>query len=242
MLKFAALAGIALAATSLAGCQSSGSSALSSAGSVDMGEYFEQRLAVGRLHLAANRPTKAITAFRQAAYDPRYAGEAYNGMAIAYDRIGRADLAERYFAEAVKASPGDERFARNLARFEGREIMLAQQASEAPAEVAVADIGQSDLRGPVRVEPHTQQLRGPVHVENAPEVKVARTSPGQVSLGTKAQGSSVRMVERIEEPARITVQGMSNADRVMQRVRRSAQARRGYPIRIVLRDDSTKRP
>lgn len=242
MRKFAAIAGITLAATALTGCQAINGSGLSASGPVDMSEYFEQRLAMGRLHLSANRPTKAITAFRQAAYDPRYAGEAYNGMAIAFDRIGRADLASRYFAKAMELDPKDERFARNLARLEGREIMLAQLPDEAPEQVAIAEFEQGEVRGPLTIQPRREELHGPVQVEKAPQVKVARTSQGQVALATKGASSSVRVVERVEAPASVKVETRQTAARVVQRVRRNAQARRGYPIRIVLRDDSTQRP
>jgi len=247
MRKLATIAGVTLAATTLGGCQLLGGPPMAHrSDNVDMGEYFEQRLAAGRLHLEENRPTKAITAFRQAAYDPRVAADAYNGMAVAYDRIGRADLAARYFAEAVKADPSDERFARNLARLEGRALAAPTMPTlrdETPGQLAVTDFGAQEVRGPITIQKRPEEIRGPVQVEKAPRVALSRTAKGQVSVAPTEHSNVVRMVERLDDPAGITVESRrSSAQRVAQRVRRNAQARRGYPIRIVLRDDNAKRP
>lgn len=241
MRKIASIAGLVLAATALGGCQSifGSDSAQADIRDLDMSEYFEQRLAMGRAHLAAGRPTKAIVAFRQASYDPRFAGEAFNGMAIAYDRIGRADLAARYFAQAVKAAPGDERFARNLARFEGHSPR-AVPFEEEPIELAVKGDAAPDIRGPITVETRNIQVASPVKVEQAPKTRVARVSPGQVAIGAAA-ASAVRTAA-VEEPARITVETGQSARRLVQRVRRNAQARKAYPIRIVLNDANSRRP
>ncbi|WP_156500365.1 tetratricopeptide repeat protein [Croceicoccus bisphenolivorans] len=244
MRKIATIAGLVLAATSLGGCQSIFGSGTASAdlNDIDMTDYFQQRLTMGKLHLQGGRPTRAIVAFRQASYDPRFAGEAFNGMAIAYDRIGRADLAARYFAQAVEAAPGDERFARNLARLEGRgPIPLPALPETAPVEMAVTDLALPDVRGAVTIYEAPEDLRGPVKVEKAPAVTVARVAQGQVSVGVKQNGSVTRMAGQSVEPARITVEtrgsGISASDRVAQRARRNAQARKAYPIRIVLRSD-----
>ena len=55
-------------------------------------------------------------------------------MAIAYDRMGRYDLAGRFFAQAVAAAPQDARFARNASRFE--EAMLARGEIAADTQLA----------------------------------------------------------------------------------------------------------
>ena len=130
-----AVLAIALA-MSLGGCQSlfGGTKFASRADSaepatVDMSAYFAERIEAGKAHLRNNRPTQAIVAFRQASYDAAYSADAYNGMGVAYARMGRADLAKRFFGMALAAAPHDERYARNLARLESEgsanEIMLA---------------------------------------------------------------------------------------------------------------------
>ncbi|RVQ69387.1 hypothetical protein EKN06_04180 [Croceicoccus ponticola] len=239
MRKIATIAGLVLAATSLGGCQSLFGSNTASAdlNDVDMSSYFEQRLLEGRLHLNANRPTRAITAFRQGSYDPKYAAEAFNGMAIAYDRIGRPDLAARYFAKAVEADPRDERFARNLARFEEYAVMAMPTLPDAaPVELAVAEIQLPDVRGAVTIQPRPRELSGAVKLDRAAPVQVARVSQGQVAVGAAPTGA-VHLADRGNAAAHITVASRQTSQRVAERVRRSAQARKGYPIRFVLRSD-----
>ena len=102
-------------------------------------------LATGRTHLGFGRNADAITAFRGALRDQPGNAEALNGLAIAYDRIGRKDLAQRYFELAVASSPDDARYGQNLARFlqkTGRPAMAAnlpgQKDADRIAEVAEA--------------------------------------------------------------------------------------------------------
>lgn len=266
MPRIATIAGLVLAATSLTGCQSIFHSGTASADlrSLDMSDYFAQRLAAGKANLAAGRPAKAIEAFRQASYHPAYAGEAYNGMAIGYDLIGRADLAARFFAEAVEAAPGDERFARNLAKLEGRAVPPQPALPEATAPVEMATTQPTpEVRGAVTIEHAPERLsgavqqelapqartgrnalRGPVRVEKATTARVARVAQGQVAIGAQPAATAARMADKSTQPARITVESRSSVrlstQQVSERARRNAQARKGYPIRIVLHSDSSK--
>lgn len=133
---------LSLSVLALAACQNSplhlGMRDRPATATQDMSSYIEQRIEEGREHLQSNRPGAAVVAFRQASYHGDYAGEAYNGMAIAYDMMGRYDLAERYFSAATNAAPEDMRFARNANRFE-----VAQRTrNEAAPEVMLAAGGQ----------------------------------------------------------------------------------------------------
>ncbi len=272
MRKIATLAGLVLAATSLSGCQAfgGGGNAALTAQDFDMSDYFERRIATGRAELKAGRPTLAIVAFRQASYDPRYAGEAYNGMAIGYTQIGREDLAASLFAKAVTAAPGDERFARNLARLEGNGVIPAL-LDAVPVELAVSDPILSTLAVPSAVTPEAaapvtlgpvasgpvtpsaaamktvampaartvsagprkRELTGAVRIDRAAATQLARASTGQVRIGTASAGT-VHLAEKGHPVATITVEGRNSSIRVAQLARRGAQARKAYPIRIVL--------
>ena len=126
MRKMSSMLALAVSSLALGGCQSlfGNASFAERAPAVEpsslaMSDYFAARLEAGREHLAAKRPTQAVTAFRQASYDPAFAGRAYNGMGVAYAQLGRQDLALRYFTMAVAADPSEERFGRNLARLQG---------------------------------------------------------------------------------------------------------------------------
>ena len=124
----------------LGGCASLGNFGFRSADTqraenvrIDLSDYFASRLADGRAHLRAGRFASAADAFRQASYHPRTAAEAANGLGIAYDRMGRADLAKVQFEKAVGLAPEEARYNRNLAKFEGKELRV-QLAKKAAAE------------------------------------------------------------------------------------------------------------
>lgn len=76
-----------------------------------------EALVRGRSFLAARQYGLAIELFKSARHEPSLRTESLNGLAIAYDAIGRRDIAERYFEEALASQPADERTRRNVARF-----------------------------------------------------------------------------------------------------------------------------
>lgn len=95
----------------------------------------EAALMAGKDALRQGQYAAAITDFRIARLDPALEAESLNGLAIAYSNIGRPDLSERYFRQAVALAPDDRRFAANLARFQaisGKASSLAPVLAEAP--------------------------------------------------------------------------------------------------------------
>jgi tetratricopeptide (TPR) repeat protein len=71
-------------------------------------------LAKAQANLAAGESATAISLFRQYLRSAPHSVDAYNGMAIAYDRIGRFDLSRRYYEVALKLSPEDSRVINNI--------------------------------------------------------------------------------------------------------------------------------
>lgn len=105
----------------------------------------QESLARGRTFLASKNYGLAIELFKTAGRDPALEVDSLNGLAIAYDGIGRADLAERYFQKALALRSDDERTRRNLATFyamsgqqEKRRALLASEAVKPAAEKALA--------------------------------------------------------------------------------------------------------
>ncbi|PKP86339.1 MAG: hypothetical protein CVT78_13755 [Alphaproteobacteria bacterium HGW-Alphaproteobacteria-17] len=99
-----------------------------------------ESLVRARTFLAAKQYGLAIELYKAASRDPALAAESLNGLAVAYDGIGRRDLAERYFQRALAARPGDARTKRNLAAFyatsgqdDKRQNLLAESASGSAA-------------------------------------------------------------------------------------------------------------
>ncbi len=77
-------------------------------------------VAAGRRQLAAGNFGNAIGAFRLALIQQPDSAAAANGLAIAYDAIGRPDLARRYFEQAMGSDPGNASYRRNYDRFAAR--------------------------------------------------------------------------------------------------------------------------
>lgn len=106
-------------AVALSGCQIADKPGLSRTG-----KRQEQRLAaaastvetdMGRAHLAAQRNGLAIEAFNRALVFGEAPAPALNGLGVAYARMGRVDLAYRFFSQAASADPESAVYARNLA-------------------------------------------------------------------------------------------------------------------------------
>ena len=148
--------------------------------------YSDRQLAFGKESLDYRQYGLAIIALRKAQHDPSNAAEAHNGLAIAYAQIGRADLAERYFKQAVDEAPQEARYMANLARFYQGPAM-ATAALPRPDPVAVALAQPETLAAPQVAAmpiPRRRQM-GFVRVE-LPEPGMVRISANEVRITTPA--------------------------------------------------------
>jgi len=95
----------------------------------------------GRAQLAAGLDALAVESFRaEIRFNPDSA-DAYNGLAVAYGRIGRNDLAQRYFEFALAKDPLNVKVQANLATLQGNEGFKGSQAIASlivPAQEPVA--------------------------------------------------------------------------------------------------------
>jgi len=117
----------------------------------------------GKAFLRQGRISAAIASFRIARSEPSTRAEASNGLGVAFAKLGRLDLADRYFQAALSAEPDNQRYVANLLRLEG-QIALAGRESRAVAQVAA----QSARRAPAP----RQRTSGPVKRVSPTEVLV----------------------------------------------------------------------
>ena len=99
----------------------------------------------GRDRLAAGMPGAAVGFFQVALATGEPAAPAFNGLGVGYARLGRHDLALRFFKMAAKLDPGSAAFAANLriaSEAEAARVELVAQRARGPittgTEIAAA--------------------------------------------------------------------------------------------------------
>lgn len=183
---------------------------------------FEQ----GRAALDTGQNAAAVAAFSEARLEPALLGPSLNGMAVAYARLGRLDLAERYFNQAVAAAPQEARFAANLARLQ--ETLRA--VDERPALAAAAPAPAAEPAPTIQAGNGTVRLvtqgGGLARVASAPTTnRFVRINPAQVQLS-----------RTLTETPRNGAQDRTRIDASAAQVAASTVPdRQAYPIRVSFR-------
>ncbi len=108
----------------------------------------------GRAQLGAGLEALAIESFRAEIRQNPDSADAYNGLAVAYDRLGRADLAQRYFETALAKEPANTKVQANLAKLNNEKAPAIQFATNVVAEplhdpVAVTQATDDDAIGQI---------------------------------------------------------------------------------------------
>lgn len=232
-MRTARLAMIALVMTApvLGGCQSifGGSRSAKIEAQVpearDPAEFAASQMALGREALEYRQYGLAVIAFRNARLSPEHAAGAYNGLAIAYAQIGRPDLAERFFKEAIARAPGDKRYYANLERFYEAVPASAMRPAREEA-LAAAD----PARTGIRFMPGNE-ARAAIKVERAAQ-KLVRVSAREVRIATQAPAAND---PRRRAPARLGIVVQQPARRLNPdypvRIRLTPQTNRQYSAR-----------
>lgn len=95
---------------------------------------------MGRRALNEGSAGMAVEAFTRAVTGGESPAPAFNGLGVAYARMGRFDLAQRYFERAAQIDPADTRYQANLARLMRSSLYAKRhQADEANALLARAE-------------------------------------------------------------------------------------------------------
>jgi len=167
----------------------------------------QESLARGKTFLASKQYGLAIELFKGASRDPALEAESLNGLAIAYDAIGRRDLAERYFQRALAANPSDARARRNLAALyasigqqdKERDLLASPLETMPPPRVAavgadlapmrrskVATLEQRSPLGGV-FEPLLVKAAMPVSAVSAPSADIGIAPSGDTTIMCMSQ-------------------------------------------------------
>ena len=189
-------AGAVALAFALSGCQllgigGHGRAALRDDSSAILKDFGADQLAQGRQALVEGRTVDAIDAFVIAKAFPEQAPAAFNGLAVAYSRLGRTDLAERFFQSAVALAPQEDRYRSNLALFYAHNPMprIAEpmMAVAAPAPEAIAPIVEAPVAVAVATPPApVVRSLGAGVTAQAPQSRLQRVSRAEVRISSPA--------------------------------------------------------
>lgn len=171
-------------------------------------------LAEGAVYLKAGQLSAAVASYRIALLDDASRAEANNGLAVAYARMGREDLADRYFRAAMATDPENPRFAANLLRLQ-RQVDLARNRDLYTGVGATADIPGMQMATP---DPVSTSLQNGM---------VEHVSRGEVHLHTRMDG---------RQAPRMIVVAPDGTPRPPSAEPRSGPAPQEYPIRIGLKE------
>lgn len=163
----------------------------------------------GRAHLTAGNPGLAIESFQRALASGELVGSAANGIGVAYARIGRADLARRYFSLAIANSPQEPAYLANLGRLESTPSM------------AVAT--QVTMRPSIDVPTQDPQIAAP----EASARRVVRTEPRASVVRVSRSEVNVRTVAPSGRPSTLSAE---NLQRNFQPIVRISLARDNRPV------------
>lgn len=237
----------AIALIALSGCQALGlpSFGLHSRAPADRwapSSDYRAALDDGRAQLRDGNLSAAAALLRVAQQDPALRAEASNALGVTYARLGRDDLAERYFRVAVDIAPGDQRFAANLLRLQAqglssplgsRDVQLASTAERAipgnatqpvlrEVNIAAADPVET-TRGFTFIRTSTDTGSKPpilVALNTANKAAESKDQPGKASVESIADEASAKPAGKSVYPVRIDLA--------------QTQSKSVYPLRIHL--------
>lgn len=206
-----------------------------------LANFGSDQLSEGRKALTEGRTVDAINAFMLAKSFQEHTPAAYNGLAVAYSRLGREDLAERFFLTAAALDPDDPRYRSNLAIFyahhgvprdNGEALANASVEQAFDQSANAGETGRSELVvSPERTMRAGVTVRTPVsrmHRVSAAEVRVGG-SPANPSINPSGRRAVIEVGGRAGKPAspaRVAAASSSEFDAAM----------REYPIRYPLDD------
>jgi tetratricopeptide (TPR) repeat protein len=144
----------------------------------------------GGAFLREGNLSAAVASYRIALLDRATRADASNGLGVAYAKLGRDDLAARYFMGAIDAEPDNPKYVANLLRLQ-QQVHLARRVDEirqgealaaaasAAALSRLSDAGAAGSRTSDMVERVSRgevQIRTRPDLGNAPRMAVAFNS------------------------------------------------------------------
>lgn len=146
---------------------------------------------LGRRQLAEGRTGLAVEAFQRALAAGEPVAPAVNGLGVAFAKLGRDDLAKRFFEEALAADPGNPRYADNLARLMRSPAYASRAAAEMTAQV-MKDADRMVGSGQQVRAADQQPVAGRLQRVSRGEVRITTAAPQAAPLRSASAGNDNR--------------------------------------------------
>lgn len=135
---------------------------------------------IGRQQLADGQTGAALDSFRLAYAVGEPSAPAFNGIAVAYVRLGSFEQAQRFFGMAIEAAPEEESYRSNMARLMSSPLLAQRKDGDRGAAIAAASVP----KGPAAAVPAlaeagklTRISRNEFRIVTVPQGKEAAKAP-----------------------------------------------------------------
>jgi Flp pilus assembly protein TadD len=150
---------------------------------------------LGRSQLAAEQTGAALESFRLALAFREPAAPAYNGMGVAYVRLGNFEQAQELFRMAIEAAPNDEKYQANMARLMASPLLAQRKDGDRAAKLAAAATSARVATEAAASGRLTRVSRGEFHittVQNTGEAPIAKATRTALATTKAAKGVTRR--------------------------------------------------
>lgn len=150
---------------------------------------------LGRKQLAAEQTGAALESFRLALAFSEPVAPAYNGMGVAYVRLGQFEQAQELFRMAIEAAPTDEKYQANMARLMASPLLAQRKDGDRAARLAVAAASAKVAHETAPAGRLTRVSRGEFHITTVPqtgEAPIARPKRTALAAAKAAKGVTRR--------------------------------------------------
>lgn len=157
---------------------------------------------IGRRQLADGQIGLAIESFQRALAIDEPVAPAVNGMGVAYARLGRFDLAMRYFHQAMSSDPTNPQYADNLAFLMLSPVFALRRQDDITRDVLQA-AAPLDLDVPAERTANAEPAIGKLQRVSRGEVRIATAAPQSAPV---ASGQAIANT-RSKPPLRVALGG-----------------------------------
>ena len=151
--------------------------------------------AEAKRQLEAGNMALAVDGFRRAVRQSPGSVDALNGLAVAYDNLGRFDLSRRFYELALAADPANAKVRHNMEVSQRMQVRTEHALAPVPEPVQARQEGvRLERTSPQEIVLVTRDIAGPKWTIKLDEPKVVEQQPALLVLnGVGRRGQAARM-------------------------------------------------